>query len=188
MCSTQAIVIPPGYPPSDGDTPLDKAYNAWLVLHPDGLRDEQLESDAPTHYDPLTLCEYTGGSGQCSSVLAADFMPTAYFDKDDLARLTYLENNPCSAAHGSLDSVVNDLDNEDSFFRNALGTDVGIAAPPCGSFSQANLRKSKSTTADAADLLIECVSLGLWFTGRTQSFRLRECERRSKCSTWRYHR
>jgi hypothetical protein len=37
-------------------------------------------------------------------------MPTAYFDKDDLARLTYLENNPCSSAHGSLDSVVNDLD------------------------------------------------------------------------------
>jgi site-specific DNA-cytosine methylase len=129
-----------------------------LVHH---LRDEQFESDAPTHYDPLTLCEYMGGSGQCTSVLAADYMPTAYFDKDDLARLTYLENNPCSAAHGSLDSVVNDLDNEDSFFRNALGTDVGITGPPCGSFSQANLRKFKSTTADAADLLIECVSLGL---------------------------
>jgi hypothetical protein len=43
-------------------------------------------------YDPLTLCEYMGGSGQCSSVLAADYVPTAYFDKDDLARLTYLEN------------------------------------------------------------------------------------------------
>jgi hypothetical protein len=54
-------------------------------------------------------------------------MPTAYFDKGDLARLTCLENNPCSAAHGSPDPVVNDLDNEDSLFRNALDTDVGIA-------------------------------------------------------------
>jgi hypothetical protein len=35
----------------------------------------------------------------------------------------------------TIDSVVNDLDNEDSFFRNALGTDVGIAGPPCGSHS-----------------------------------------------------
>jgi site-specific DNA-cytosine methylase len=102
-----------------------------------------------------------GGSDQCSSVLAADCAPTTYFDKDSLARLTYLENNPCSAAHGSLDSVLHGLDNEDPFFRNAFGTDVGIAGPPCGSFSQANLRKFKSATADAADLLIECVSLGL---------------------------
>jgi site-specific DNA-cytosine methylase len=110
-----------------------------------------------------------GGSGQCSSVLAADYAPTVYFDKNDLARLTYLENNPCPAAHGSLDSVLHDLDNEDPFFRNAFGTDVGIAGPPCGSFSQANLRKSKSATADAADLLIECACLP-WSTGRTQSF------------------
>jgi hypothetical protein len=61
-------------------------------------------------------------------VLAADYpVPTAYFDKDDLARLTYLENNPCSAAHGSPGSVLHGLDNEDPFFRNAFGTDVGIA-------------------------------------------------------------
>jgi hypothetical protein len=163
VCSTQAIVIPPGYPPIAGTTPLGKAYNAWLALNPSGLRDEQMESGAPTHYDPLTLCEYMGGSGR--SALPYSQRTTSPLHTS--TKMTWLDllalrtDSPCSAAHGSLNSVVHDLGNEDSFFRNALGTDVGIAAPPCGSSSQANLRKSKSTTADAADLLIECVSLGL---------------------------
>jgi hypothetical protein len=86
VCSTQAIVIPPGYPPIAGTTPLDKAYSAWLALNPSGLRDEQMESGAPTHYDPLTLCEYMGGSGQCSSVLAADYRPNESLKRIRISR------------------------------------------------------------------------------------------------------
>jgi hypothetical protein len=149
VCSTQAIVIPTDYSPSNGSSALDIAYNEWLTRRSEST----LAEPTPLHAHGM---DGWVRSVHCG-VLAEHYSAAAYFDSSDLARRTYLENNQCSVAYGSLDSVIQGLGDDTSFFQDACGTDVGIAGPPCGSFSRANRLKSEPETATSVALLIEYV-------------------------------
>jgi hypothetical protein len=119
VCSTAAILIPPDYSPSEGTSEISCKYNEWLT--------NRTTSSSHT-YDKLTLAEYMGGSGQCSSVLSDTYTSTAYFDASHTARQTYLQNNPYDMDFGSLESVCDEAEDDVSFLREAKASTTATIA------------------------------------------------------------
>ena len=152
VCAAEAILIPPDYSPTSDDSELGRKYNEWL-------QHRQQPKQQPM--SKLTLAEYMGGTGQCSVLLADQYKSVAYFDRSKLAQDAYRLNQPITPMYGSLEDVQRDMDSDESFVRDAYAADVGIAGPPCGSFSRKNRTATNEDVAAASDLILQCVQMGL---------------------------